>query len=120
MSRVSKVTSNETRKPRVLPVFLVAHLQHKLQARLGIVEQLQTAGGSMTRREIYNIRRDRKNTYRWVTAMLQLLGNGIVEETGTGRRGDPVTVRLVKPLLNVQVTGATDTGQAGQTNDAAA
>ncbi len=92
-----------------------APLQLKLQARVGIVEQLQTAGGSMTKRRLFNMRRDRslkpptqkladgwdkcrKTAYLWNLAMLQLRENGIVEQTGTGRRGDPVTVRLVKAL----------------------
>lgn len=92
-----------SRVPRVLPTFEGAPLQPKLQARLGIVEQLQTAGGSMTRRQLFNLRRDRKNRGRWVTAMLQLLAHGIVEQTGTGRRGDPITVRLIKPLPSSDV-----------------
>jgi len=89
--------------PRGLPVITGAPLQLKLQARLGIVEQLAATGGSMPRRQLFNVRRDRKNIWRWIVAMTQLLGNGIVVETGSGRRGDPVTVRLVKPLPEADI-----------------
>ncbi len=95
------MTKTKPRTPRELPTFEGAPLQLKLQARLGITEQLRAAGGSMTRRQLFHLRRDRKNaanTGRWVTAMLQLLAHGFVEQTGTGRRGDPIVVRLVKPL----------------------
>ena|SRR5579859_2686222 len=95
------MTIRKSRTPRVLPTFEGCALDLKAQARMGITEQLAAAGGSMSRHRLFNIRRNRKgkeSTGRWVTAMLQLLGNGIVEQTGTGKRGDPFTVRLVKPL----------------------
>lgn len=79
-------------------MYVKAALQPKLQARLGIVEQLQAAGNSMTRRRLFHIRRDRANTYRWFVAMRQLEDNGIVRQTGSGLRGDPFVVHLVKPL----------------------
>ena len=72
-----------------------APLQPHLHERLKIVEQLQAAGGSMTARRLFNIRRWRKEPIRWCIAMNQLVANGIVRLTGSGRRGDPVVVRLV-------------------------
>ncbi len=92
----------------VPPGTIKAPLQTKLQARMGITEQLQAAGGVMTYRKLYNIRRDRKHVGGWDIAMTQLVENGYVYLTGWGRRGDPILVHLLKPLPGLPEIQATE------------
>ena|ERR1700737_1198424 len=80
----------------------ITPLQPKLQHVVGITEQLKTAGGSMTKRRLFNNRRrgcrnhgDQRQTYRWHIALRQLLDNRVVKQAGSGRRGDPIVISLL-------------------------